>query len=177
MNPNYKQDELLLKRIINNHVNVRDRRDKLQLIIYYRSTKTRDLIMKNNLTPKVRDLARTNLIYDFCCNIDECAHQNRSEVTYSGLTTCTLSRRLTYHLQNGAIKKHCLETHGRKITRKEIVAMTKARYYQSDYQRLETLEALIIRSEDPVINRQETGKTKVLKLYGIGTANKSVNQR
>ena len=101
--------------------------DKLQLVIYYRSTKTRDLVMRNNLTPKVRDLARTNLIYDFECKIDECAHQNRSDVTYSGLTTCTLSRRLTYHLQNGAIKNHCITVHGRKITRKEIVEMTTLR--------------------------------------------------
>ena len=175
MNPNYKQDELLLKRIIKNHVNVKDHRDKLQVIVYYRSTKTRDLIMKNNLTPKVRDLARTNLIYDFQCGIDECAHQQRSDVQYSGLTTCTLSRRLTYHLQNGAIKNHVQETHGRKITRKEIVEMTKARFYQNDYQRLEILEALLIYFEDPVINRQDTGKRKILKLFGAGRANQSTN--
>lgn len=146
---------------------MKDRRDRLQLIIYYQSTKTKHLIMKNNLTPKVRDLARTNLIYDFNCNIDECARQqNRSERQYSGLTTCTLSRRLTYHLQNGAIKKHCEDMHGRKPTRNEIVEMTKTRYYENDTHRLETLEALIIRFEEPVINRQDTGKKKILKLYG-----------
>ena len=167
MNPQYKRDELLLKGIIKNHVNVKNPRDKLQLVIYYRSTKTRNLVMKNNLTPKVRDLAKTNLIYDFRCDVDECAHQiNRSEGQYSGLTTCTLSRRLTLHLQNGAIKQHFLDVHGRKITRKEIVDMTKARYYQSDFQRLEILEALIILFEDPLINRQDTGKKKILKLYG-----------
>ena len=133
--------------------------------------------MRNNLSPKVRDLARTNLIYDFECKIDECAHQDRSDVTYSGLTTCTLSRRLTYHLQNGAIKNHCITVHGRKITRKEIVEMTKARYYQNDYQRLEILEALIIFFEDPVINRQETGQKKVLKLYGTSRAlNQSITR-
>lgn len=167
MNPNYKQDEVLLKQIIKNHVSVKNRDDRLQLIIYYRSTKTRHLIMKNNLTPKVRDLARTNLIYDFLCSIGECTHQHsRSERTYSGLTTCTLSRRLTLHLQNGAIKQHCMEKHGRKPTRKEIVEMTKARYYENDTERLKTLEALIILSEEPVINRQDTGKTKILRLFG-----------
>ena len=167
MNPNYKKDEILLRRIIKDNVTMKDRRDGIQLILYYRSTKTRHLIMKNNLTPRVRDLARTNLIYDFHCAIDECARQqNRSERQYSGLTTCTISRRLTLHLQNGAIKIHCEEKHGRKPTRKEIVEMTKARYYESDIQRLETLEALIIRFEEPVINRQDTGKKKILKLYG-----------
>ena len=124
--------------------------------------------MKNNLTSKVRDLAKTNLVYDFQCIVGECAHQiNRSDVQYSGLTTCTLSRRLTLHLQNGAIKEHFLEKHGRKPTRKEIVEMTKARYYQNDHQRLEILEALIILLEDPVINRQDTGKKKILKMYGV----------
>ena len=174
MNPNYKQDEQRLKKIIKDNVKTKNPRDKLQLVIYYRSRKTKDLIMRNNLTPKVRDLARTNMIYDFQCKIDECAHQNRSDGQYSGLTKCTLSRRLTYHLQVGAIKNHCLETHGRKITRKEIVEMTKARYYENDYRRLEILEALIIHFEDPVINRQDTGKKKVLKLYGTGKA--QINQ-
>ena len=48
--------------------------------------------------------------------------------------------------------------------------MTKARYYENDVQRLETLEALIIRFEEPVINRQDTGKKKILKLYGVSWA-------
>ena len=117
-----------------------------------------------------------NLIYEHICNIGECAHQtNRSDVTYIGLTTCTLSRRLTYHLQNGAIKEHGLNKHGRKPTRDEIVKMTKTRYYESDQQRLETLEALMILKEDPSINRQETGRKRVLKLFGSGTP-RSLNQ-
>ena len=175
MNPDYKKDELILKKIIKNHVTVLNRSDQIKLIIYYRSRKTRDLVMKNNLTPKLRDLARTNLIYDFHCTIDECAHLPRSEVQYSGLTTCTISKRLSYHLQAGAILNHVLEKHGRKINRTEIVAMTKARYYQNDLKRLETLEALIILKEDPWINRQDTGKTRTLKLYGTGRPVSQVN--
>ena len=46
--------------------------------------------------------------------------------------------------------------------------MTKARYYLNDFQRLETLEALIILQEEPVLNRQDTGRRKVLKLFGSG---------
>ena len=56
--------------------------------------------------------------------------------------------------------------HGRNITRAEIVDMTKARCYQRDVRRLEILEALIIQREDPEINRQDTGKVKILNLYG-----------
>ena len=55
--------------------------------------------------------------------------------------------------------------------------MTKARYYQNDYRRLEILEALIIHFEDPVLNQQETGKKKVLKLFGTGKAyNQSITR-
>ena len=70
---------------------------------------------------------------------------------------------------------HAQTTHGRKITRKEIVEMTETRCYQNDKRRLEILEALIIHFEDPEINRQDTGRKRVLKLYGSGRINKSTN--
>ena len=122
--------------------------------------------MKNNLSPKLRELARTNLIYDFICTTGECMHLPQHKVRYTGLTTCTLSRRLSFHIQNGAIRKHYESVHDRNVTRDEIVAMTKARYYERDVRRLGILESLIIRCEDPEVNKQDTGKCKLLKLYG-----------
>ena len=166
MNPSYKKNEDAIKKILKNNVRVVNPNEHYKLIIYYKSTKTRDLIMKNNLTPKLRELARTNLVYDFTCSIDACTHLPIRERRYSGLTTCTLSRRLSLHLQKGAIQKHCESVHGRPITRKEIVSMTKARYYVSDIRKLEILEALIIRLEDPELNKQDTGKVRFLKLHG-----------
>ena len=96
----------------------------------------------------------------------ECAHLPIKERRYSGLTTCTLSRRLSYHLQNDAIKEHFLEKHKCNITREEIVSYTKTRYYERDVRRLEILESLIIRFEDSDINRQDTGKRRKLHLFG-----------
>ena len=122
--------------------------------------------MRNNITPKVRDLAKTHLIYDFQCKEGECAHLPHKQTRYSGLTTCTLSRRLSLHLQSGAIKEHFREKHNRNITREEIVNYTKARYYERDVRRLEILESLIIRFEDPDSNRQDTGKRRKLHLFG-----------
>ena len=166
MNPNYKRNEKSIKEIINNNVRIINNSDHLQVVIYYKSIKTSNLVMKNNQSPKLRELARTCLIYDFTCQTGECKHLQQQKVRYSGLTTCTLSKRLTFHIQNGAIRKHYESCHGRNITRAEIVAMTKARCYERDVRRLEILEALIIQREDPEINRQDTGKCKVLKLYG-----------
>ena len=122
--------------------------------------------MRNNMTPKVRGIAKTHLIYDFQCQEGECTHLQKRIGRYSGLTTCTLSRRLGLHLQSGAIKKHFLSKHGRNITREEIVNWTKARYYERDVRRLEILESLIIRFEDPEINKQDTGKRRKLRLHG-----------
>ena len=124
--------------------------------------------MRNNQSPKVRDLSKTNLIYQFECQKDACKHLPPKEIRYNGLTTCTLSRRLSYHLQNGAILKHS-QSHKDKLTRKEIVDWTKIRYRENDANRLEILESLIINYEDPVINHQDIGKTKIIKLYGSET--------
>ena len=166
MNPNYKRNEKSIKQIINNNIKLTNPDDKLKLVIYYKSTKSSNLVMRNNMSPKLRELARTNLIYDFTCRKGECEHLPQQQVRYTGLTTCTLSRRLSFHLQKGAIRSHFESCHGRNITRDEIVAMTKARYYERDVRRLEILEALIIRCEDPEVNKQDTGNCRVLKLYG-----------
>ena len=50
-------------------------------------------------------------------------------------------------------------------------------YSENDQRRLEILEALVILFEDPVINRQDTGKKKILKLYGTDVSSyQSENQ-
>ena len=77
-----------------------------------------------------------------------------------------MSRRLSYHLQNGAILKHSLDTHQSKITRKELEGLTCIRYIERDWNRLGILESLIIYEEDPELNRQDRGKRRILKLYG-----------
>ena len=41
------------------------------------------------------------------------------------------------------------------------------RYLENDKNRLYILEALIIKEEDPEINKQDTGRSRTLKLYGI----------
>jgi len=147
-------------------VKVINPRECLQVVIYYKSSKTKNLIMQNNMSPKVREIAKTRLIYDFNCKEGECAHLPPQQKRYIGLTTCTLSRRLSYHLQNGSIKNHFAEKHHRKITREEIVNGTTIRHFERDTRRLEILESLIIRFEDPELNKQETGRKRKLKLFG-----------
>ena len=165
MNNGYKIDEAVMKKIIKDNVKVVDQSKTLKLVIFYKSPKTRQLVMKNNLSPKKRTLDQNNIIYEYSCKIGECEHQLSHINCYVGHTQCSLSRRLSYHLQNGAIKLHHLITHKKHITRKEIEQRTRIRYTYYDTIKLMTLESLLIYFEKPGINRQDTGKSRTLHLF------------
>ena len=121
--------------------------------------------MKNNLSGKKRELSRTNVIYEFTCPENECFHHPILNNVYLGFTHCTLSRRTSFHLQNGAILKHYLQKHNRKIDRKTAEQCLKIRYQENHSERLEILEALMILVEKPEINKQDTGKKRILTLF------------
>ena len=166
MNTKHREDERVLKRILKENVILKDKDDKLKLVVFYKNLKTRNLVMRNNMTKKPRELAKTNTIYQFYCKKGDCEHLPPRSGAYTGLTRNTVSRRLSFHLQTGAIRQHSEKIHGIKITRKEIERFTRVRYVERDINRLEILEALIINAEDPEVNRQDTGKIRTLKLYG-----------
>ena len=109
-------------------------------------------------------LDQANIIYEFRCPNDECIRQKLNNI-YIGYTTCTLSRRLSLHLQNGAIKEHSINTHGNKMDRNTIVENTKVRYREQDQNRLEILEAILILFDKPELNRQDTGIKRKLSLF------------
>ena len=69
------------------------------------------------------------------------------------------------HSGNGAIKDHFRQTVDMTLTRNTIVDSTKITRRESDVIRLEIAVAVIILSDDLVINRQYTGKTRTLKLF------------
>ena len=167
MNNGYLQDEKVLRKIIHDNVKVIKPTDKLRLIIYYSSKKTFSLVMKNNLSQKKeRTVAHCDVVYQFSCPAPQCFGANHGERhQYIGHTVCSLSRRLSMHLQNGAIKEHFEQKHGRKITRSEIVDNTVIRYIEHDFHRLVLLESLLIKFEKPTINLQDTGFKRVLSLF------------
>ena len=77
----------------------------------------------------------------------------------------TLSRRISYHLNKGAIVEHFKKCHNTTPSRNCIVENTTIRYKIPDTIRLKIMEALLIKDETPVINRQDTGVTRTLYLY------------
>ena len=166
MNTKHKEDERVLKDILKENVILKNTHDRLKLVVYYKNMKTSNLVMRNNTMKKPRELSKTNVIYEFKCKKGDCEHLPHRRTTYLGLTTNTLSRRMSLHLQDGAIRKHSEANHGSKTTRKEIENFTRIKYVERDRYRLGILESLIINVEDPELNRQETGKCRILKLYG-----------
>lgn len=64
------------------------------------------------------------------------------------------SRRLTMHLQFGAIKNHLLEIPSKQLTRQDLANNTTIINRLPDYLSLQILEALIIQKNKPYLNNQ-----------------------
>ena len=68
--------------------------------------------------------------------------------------------------------QHFNDVHKRKITRHEIEEEISIRYKERNVYRLNILESLIINKEDPNLNKQDTGRHLILKLYGSSICKK-----
>ena len=89
-NCNYKIDEYILKKPYPKKKNVlpTDPTKKVRLIIYYNKFKTSKLIISNNTSRSTELLDNTNVV--------------KENNAYVGLTSTTLSRRLTMHLNDSS---------------------------------------------------------------------------
>ena len=90
-----------------------DPNKKIKLIIYYNKFKTSNLVIKNNSSPSIGVLQKTNVIYQFKCPLGDCISDNNN--IYFGWTSTTLLRRLTMHLSDTSsivqhLKKHSCPT-------------------------------------------------------------------
>ena len=149
MSSDYKTEERIIKDIISNNVKPTDPEQELTLIIYYKSKKTSQLLMKNKRQAEAVPLREDHVVYEHTCTIEGCGPQ-----TYIGMTCTTLSRRLTCHLQNGAIKQHHSNLHRTIPTRKELEDGTTIVDRKRDPRRLLFLEALYIAEREPSMNMQ-----------------------
>ena len=115
--------------------------------------KTSNLVIRNNSSPSIGVVQKTNVIYKFKCPLRDCISDNNN--IYVGLTSTTLLRRLTMHLSDTSsiaqhLKKHsCPKTQLRKI----LTDNTTILEHQNNKQKLQILEALHIRNLQPTLNR------------------------
>ena len=151
MSTSYKEDERIIKDIITSNVFPAGNMTAVKTVVFYQSKNASHLLLKNNMAPRPAELQRTNLIYKHTCQNEDCRPHATS---YIGMTRTKLTRRLSYHLQNGAIKKHYQEKHGVRLTREALVSGTEILDYETNPGRLAILEALYIKEEKPAMNLQ-----------------------
>ena len=143
---NYKEDEKAMRKIITEHVKTTNATDELKVIIYYKNRKTSSLIMCNNPSPQHEKLKQRNVVYQYTCPVAGCSSK------YIGMTTMRLSKRISCHLQEGAIFNHLQRMHNRQIPRDQFINSIEIAGKEPDSRRLRYLEALLILAERPSIN-------------------------
>ena len=157
MSSQYQQEEKNLQNIIENNVKP-IRNQKIKLMIYYRNKKLSNLLIRNN---PHKDSEDHHVVYQYKCPSGECEPPQ----TYIGYTTTTLKQRTTTHAQNGSIKNHNSSTHQLKIRSKDILDNTTVIFRSIDMTDLTIAEALLIKTERPLINNQKEGETRILKIF------------
>jgi len=162
MNSQYKKDEKVLGDIIKRHVKTVDNDDRIQLNVYYTNKRTSSLFMKNNVAERKGLLRRSSVVYKIECPFEDCELQN---CFYLGQTRNTISKRLTYHLQDGALKEHVSKHHHATLTRQNLEDHISVVAALQDYHRLSIYEALMILKLRPSINRQQDNFHNPLKLF------------
>ena len=136
----------------------------MESIIYYRNIKTKDLIMKNNISSNNNDpLSKSWSLYKFTCPHEDCELLTSS---YIGMTRNTINKRLE-HCKDGAIKEHL------KFTPAKLNFRAPTTKYMScqaiETRRLFIYEALTILKERPFINGQKDNFINPLELYSRTT--------
>ena len=92
-------------------------------------------------------LKRRNVVYQFKCPLESCAHK------YIGLTTMRLSKRISCHAQEGAIFNHFRTKHlNVTLIRDRCINSIEIIDSNCDPKRLRYLEALHILDAKPSLN-------------------------
>jgi len=100
--------------------------------------------MKNKIFDSpVTDANKSNVVYQYDCNLGECGSPD-TNVSYIGITTMTLRKRLGNHRYQGSIHKHCLEIHGIRSKLDHRLDSTKILYQTKSKLDLPVFEALHI---------------------------------
>ena len=160
MNSQYLQEEKSLRKIISNHVAPREDTAEVKLQIYYKSRTLRQLFVKNN-PHKVPVDKRSHCVYKYSCPKEKC----QPFTNYIGYTECILTDRLRNHAQNGSIKVHNIDYHKSKVTTQDILNNTQVLCYFNTKEELTIAEALHIKQENPRLNQQREGETRVLSIF------------
>ena len=160
MSSQYKQEENNLKKIVNDHLTPTNQEESIQLQIYYKNKKLKNLLIKNNLhKPEKSQISR--VVYEYRCPREAC----QPSTCYVGYTECPLIDRLRNHTQHGSIQQHNRSEHNHKISTQETLDNTTIVRKQRTKEELIIAEALIIKERNPPLNNQREGEVRVLQIF------------
>ena len=142
-----------MRQIVKKKVTPTDPNKKLLFTIYYKNKKTSDLLLRNSPKIEKKEIQKSNVIYRYTCSRGIC---EALPSTYIGMTTMKLTRRLSYHLNNGAPKNHAQKMHKVKLERAHLNENTEIIATCNDNRRLAIIEALYIKELNPNLNCQKT---------------------
>ena len=94
MSNNTRLDEDIIKYTIKQRIKCTDDNYKLDLVIYYKGTKTKNYIIKNSLSNN-SILQISHVVYKINCPMKGC---ELPKPYYKGQTQNSISRRMTEHL-------------------------------------------------------------------------------
>ena len=161
MNDQYKKDEKRLKDIIHTNLKPLSAENKSESIILYKSMKTQDLLLKNNMTTSSDPLSKSWTVYKYSCPRET----ELPNPFYIGQTRNTIRPRLEQHSHDGTIKEHNERRHKTQITLHELEQKTVSITVLRDFTRIKIYEALLILHEHLNLNRQKDNFINPLKLF------------
>ena len=156
MTSQYKQEEQNLRKIVQRHINP-TANAKIELSIYYKNRKLSNLLIRNK---SFTDESNSHVVYKYQC--EEC---QPSRNFYIGYTTTTLKQRALAHTQKGSIKNHNKENHNKKIKTADIIPSMQVIFRSPLKIELQIAEALHIKKEEPPLNNQNEGDTRILHIF------------
>jgi predicted GIY-YIG superfamily endonuclease len=157
MSNQYKQEEKNLRNILSDNITPR-RGASIKLSVYYKNTKLSQLLIKNNIH---QDNSKSHVVYKYTCNQVEC----QPHKYYIGYTTTTLKQRMLTHNTNRQYAfTSYKDTHTKRRTA-ELLETTTPIHKSQDRFELQIAEALFIKSEEPSLNNQREGETRILHVF------------
>ena len=147
----HEEDERIMKKIFKKNIKAVNPTTRVQLVIYYKTKKTSQLLLRNSPHQEQDALQRSHIIYRYTCNRGNCA---ALPSTYIGMTTMKLADRLKSHKYAGAPKNHMRNEHHENITKEDLEENTEVLAGCNDKKRLQILEALYIKELKPSLNIQ-----------------------
>lgn len=160
MTSQYKQDEHRLKQIISDYTAPTEENNHINLTIYYKSKKLKNLFIRNN-SRKIEDSKKSHLVYQYSCPNEGCS----PSTLYVGYTECALVDRMRNHTQSGSIMTHNRETHGTKLSTNDILEQTTILRHFHKKDDLLIAEALLIKEMNPKLNQQREGEARILSIF------------